>query len=63
MAKVKPFTVVTTFAGCGGSSLGYKQAGGRVLLAVEWDKGAAEIYRRNMGLLIWKMTIRDIIAL
>lgn len=47
MAKVKPFTVVTTFAGCGGSSLGYKQAGGRVLLAVEWDKGAAEIYRRN----------------
>jgi DNA (cytosine-5)-methyltransferase 1 len=47
MAKVKPFTVITTFAGCGGSSLGYKQAGGRVLLAVEWDKGAAEIYRRN----------------
>jgi len=47
MAEVAPFTVVTTFAGCGGSSLGYKQAGGRVLLAVEWDNHAADIYRRN----------------
>jgi len=41
------FTVVSTFSGCGGSSLGYKQAGGKVLLAVEWDKNAAETYRLN----------------
>jgi DNA (cytosine-5)-methyltransferase 1 len=47
MAEVKPFTVVSTFAGCGGSSLGYKLAGGSVRLAVEWDDGAASIYRRN----------------
>ena len=40
-------TVVSLFAGCGGSSLGYKQAGYDVRLAVEWDKGAADVYRRN----------------
>lgn len=41
------FSVVSTFAGCGGSSLGYKLAGGKVLLAVEWDDDAAEAYQRN----------------
>lgn len=41
------FTVVSTFAGCGGSSLGYKLAGGRVLLAVEWDDNAAGTYHLN----------------
>jgi len=40
-------TVVSLFAGCGGSSLGYKQAGYDVRLAVEWDTGAADVYRRN----------------
>ncbi len=41
------FTFVSTFAGTGGSSLGYKMAGGRGLLAVEWDDHAAECYRLN----------------
>lgn len=41
------FTVISTFAGCGGSSLGYKWAGGKVLAAVEWDRDSAETYRRN----------------
>jgi DNA (cytosine-5)-methyltransferase 1 len=41
------FTVVSTFAGCGGSSLGYKLAGGTVRLAVEWDGNAVETYRLN----------------
>lgn len=41
------FTVITTFAGCGGSSTGYVWAGGKVLLAVEWDANAAETYRLN----------------
>ncbi len=40
-------TVVSLFAGCGGSSLGYKQAGFDVRPAVEWDTGAADVYRRN----------------
>jgi DNA (cytosine-5)-methyltransferase 1 len=30
-------TVISTFAGCGGSSLGYKWAGFEELLAIEWD--------------------------
>lgn len=41
------FRVVSTFSGCGGSSLGYIWAGGKVLLAVEWDKNAIETYRLN----------------
>ena len=48
--KNNPFngkTLVSLFAGCGGSSLGYKSAGYDIRLAVEWDKGAADIYRGN----------------
>ena len=30
-------TVISTFAGCGGSSLGYKWAGFEECLAIEWD--------------------------
>lgn len=41
------FNVISTFAGCGGSSLGYRLAGGKVLLAVEWDDNAVETYRLN----------------
>jgi len=41
------FSVVSTFSGCGGSSLGYQLAGGKVRLAVEWDKNAVETYRLN----------------
>jgi DNA (cytosine-5)-methyltransferase 1 len=40
-------TVVSTFAGCGGSSLGYSAAGYRELLAVEWDEHAVSVFRRN----------------
>tara|TARA_R110000824_G_scaffold18782_1_gene73804 strand:+ start:1071 stop:2069 length:999 start_codon:yes stop_codon:yes gene_type:complete len=40
-------TVISTFAGCGGSSLGYKWAGYDELLAVEWDKHAAETFKAN----------------
>jgi DNA (cytosine-5)-methyltransferase 1 len=42
-----PFKVISTFSGCGGSSLGYKMADGKVLLAVEWDDNAVETYRLN----------------
>ncbi len=42
-----PVTVVSTFSGCGGSSLGYKQAGLKVLLAVEFDPHACETYLLN----------------
>lgn len=40
-------TVVSTFAGCGGSSLGYSMAGYRELLAVEWDQNAVDTFRLN----------------
>jgi len=40
-------TVVSTFAGCGGSSLGYSMAGFRELLAVEWDDNAVDTFRLN----------------
>jgi DNA (cytosine-5)-methyltransferase 1 len=41
------FTVVSTFSDCGGSSTGYVWAGGKVLLAVEWDDNAVETYQMN----------------
>lgn len=40
-------TVISTFAGCGGSSLGYSMAGFRELLAVEWDDNAVETFGLN----------------
>ena len=40
-------TVISTFAGCGGSSLGYKLAGFKELLAVEWDDNAVETFKAN----------------
>lgn len=40
-------TVVSLFAGGGGSSMGYKAAGCDVRLAVEWNEYAAESYRAN----------------
>lgn len=47
MQDVKIPTVISTFAGCGGSSLGYKMAGFHELLAVEWDDNAVETFKLN----------------
>ena len=44
---MKSPTVISTFAGCGGSSLGYKLAGFHELLAVEWDDNAVETFKLN----------------
>lgn len=44
---MKQPTVISTFAGCGGSSLGYRLAGFRELFAVEFDDNAVETFRRN----------------
>lgn len=40
-------TVISTFAGCGGSSLGYSMAGFRELLAIEWDDNAVDTFKLN----------------
>lgn len=45
-AKDAP-TVVSLFAGCGGSSLGYAMAGYREMAAVEWDDHAAGTFAAN----------------
>lgn len=41
------YTCISTFSGCGGSSLGYKIAGFRVLWANEFIPAAQEVYRIN----------------
>lgn len=41
------FSVASTFSGCGGSSLGYRMAGFRVLWASEFIKAARDTYRAN----------------
>ncbi len=46
LQMVKP-TVISTFAGCGGSSLGYQMAGFHELLAVEWNQNAVDTFRLN----------------
>lgn len=40
-------TVISLFAGCGGSSLGYSMAGFRELLANEWDDNACQTFSLN----------------
>lgn len=46
MKKKKP-TVVSLFCGIGGSSLGYKMAGYRELMGVDWDRLALAVFQRN----------------
>lgn len=46
-SEVSAPTVVSLFAGCGGSSLGYKMSGYDCRLAVEWDAHACVCYRLN----------------
>ncbi len=41
------YNVISTFSGCGGSSLGYKLSGYDVKCAVEFVPEAAEVYRLN----------------
>ena len=51
-------TVISTFAGCGGSSLGYKWAGFKELLAIDFDKNAVETFRLNFPEVpIWEKDI------
>ncbi len=45
--KWNGFNVVSTFSGCGGSCLGYRMAGYRVLYANEFIKAAQETYKAN----------------
>jgi DNA (cytosine-5)-methyltransferase 1 len=55
------FTAVDLFSGCGGLTQGLKDAGFRVLAAVELEELAVETYRSNHGdVLLFDGDIRDI---
>lgn len=55
--------VVSTFAGCGGSSLGYSMAGFREALAVEWDARAITTFKANFpSVPIWEGDIHNLSA-
>lgn len=58
------FNVVSTFAGCGGSSTGYRMAGFRVLLACEFIPAAQETYLANArpGTIVEGRDIREVSA-
>ncbi len=57
----KEFKVVSTFSGCGGSSLGYHMAGFKIVWANEMEPNAAKTYRLNFpDSIIDQRDIRDI---
>lgn len=59
--KKGKFTAVDLFSGCGGLTLGLKQAGFKVVGAVEIDELAAETYRTNHPeVYLWQNDIRKI---
>jgi DNA (cytosine-5)-methyltransferase 1 len=57
--------VISTFSGCGGSSLGYRMAGCTVLGASEFVPAAYEVYRLNASpqTIIWTDDIREMSGL
>jgi len=54
------FNAISTFSGCGGSSLGYKMAGFKLLWASEFIPAAQATYRANHDGTI--LDTRDIMA-
>lgn len=55
------YTVISLFAGCGGSSLGYKWAGFKELLAIDFDKNAIETFKLNFPKIpTWQKDIKKI---
>jgi len=60
--ETKP-TVISTFAGCGGSSLGYRLAGYRELLALDYAKWPVATFRKNFPEVpMWHRDITEVTA-
>lgn len=55
-------TVISTFAGGGGSSLGYQMAGYKELLAIEWNQNAVDTLKANFKFPVWKRDIKTVKA-
>jgi DNA (cytosine-5)-methyltransferase 1 len=62
LQMVEP-TVISTFSGCGGSSLGYKWAGFKELLAIDFDTNSVETFRLNFPEVpCWQRDIKTVTA-
>lgn len=61
MSSVRPFKVIDLFAGAGGMTLGFRQAGFVPILAVEREEDFAATYAENFGNHILAMDIKDIV--
>ena len=59
-AKKKKPTLIDLFAGCGGFTEGFKQAGYEPVAAIEWDPSAAATYSANFGDHTLISDIRDV---
>jgi DNA (cytosine-5)-methyltransferase 1 len=56
-------TVISTFSGCGGSSLGYKLAGFKELLAIDFDTNSIETFKLNFPEIpVWQKDITKVKA-
>lgn len=54
-------TVVSTFSGRGGSSIGYTLAKCKILLAIDFEPNAVKTYKLNFPKTnVWKADIREI---
>jgi len=65
---VNKYNIISIFASCGGSSLGYKWAGFNELLAIDFDKNAVETFKLNfVDVPVWEkdicqVTVKEILG-
>ena len=60
MVNKKQYTVISIFAGGGGSSLGYHLNGFKELLAIDCDSNSCETLRANFVFPVWEKDIKEI---